>query len=148
MIQKFNGINKRNELLKKKNKKEKKKFQKLSSQALTESLKMIMNNNDSKTAKMQRNFPDMLALNPKSKQKSIENGKQHAQVDKPAAKKLVHQKQELENILNNYNLSNNKKNAFKVDPEMVDSRQEAKRLFGKIISPVKLNDFFRYRTLF
>ena len=145
IIQKFNGINKRNESLKKQNKKEKKKFQKLSAEALTETLNMFKN--DSKTTKM-RNFSDMLALNTKSMQKSNENGKLKVQVDKPAVEKLVHQKQQLENILNNYNLTNKKANPFKVDPDMTDSRQEAKRLFGKIISPVKLNDFFRYRNLF
>ena len=144
IIQKFNGINKRNESLKKKNKKEKKKFHKLSSQALTESLNMFKS--ESKTLKM-KNFPDMLTLNAKSKQKLIENGKEYVQFDKPSSKKLVNQKKELENILNNYNLSSKKTNAFKVDPEMMDSRLEAKRLFGKIINPVKLNDFFRYQTL-
>jgi hypothetical protein len=34
-------------------------------------------------------------------------------------------------------------NAYKIDLEMFDSRQEATKLFRKIINPVKANDFFR-----
>ena len=34
-------------------------------------------------------------------------------------------------------------NEYKIDLEMFDSRQEATKLFRKIISPVKANEFFR-----
>lgn len=34
-------------------------------------------------------------------------------------------------------------NEYKIDLEMFDSRQEATKLFRKIINPVKANEFFR-----